>query len=195
VELELVSTGERWGRGPKHDVHSSLEATVDSPTWHLVQALNRLIKADGHTPAVEGFFEKAKPLTDEQKEMIAAYAARTSEATIKKTLGVEHWVRDVSWLESRMLLESQPTINIEGLVAATTGPGGKTVLPHRANGQDRHASGAGHDRFRHAGEIEGALEQQGFGDIEVNMSGGYDPNQTDQKQSPHPSAARDHTAA
>jgi len=54
VELELVSTGERWGRGPKHDVHYSLEATVDSPTWHLVQALNRLIKADGHTPAVEG---------------------------------------------------------------------------------------------------------------------------------------------
>src|SRR3989440_7353778 len=115
VELELVSTGERWGRGPKHDVHSSLEATVDSPTWHLVRALNTLIKADGHTPAVEGFFEKAKPLTDEQKEMIGAYAARTSEATVKKTLGVEHWVRDVSWLESRMLLESQPTINIEGL--------------------------------------------------------------------------------
>ena len=26
----------------------------------------------------------------------------------------------------------QPTINIEGLVAGYTGPGGKTVLPHRA---------------------------------------------------------------
>ena len=43
VELELVSTGEKWGRGPKTDVHSSLEATVDSPTWHLVQALNTLV--------------------------------------------------------------------------------------------------------------------------------------------------------
>src|SRR5207245_10027477 len=80
VELELVSTGERWGRGPKHDVHSSLEATVDSPTWHLVRALNTLIKADGHTPAGEGVFEKAKPLTDEQKATVGAYAARTSEA-------------------------------------------------------------------------------------------------------------------
>ncbi|MGD0568432.1 MAG: M20/M25/M40 family metallo-hydrolase [Candidatus Sulfotelmatobacter sp.] len=37
VELELVSSGERWGRGPKHDVHSSLEAQVESPAWHLVQ--------------------------------------------------------------------------------------------------------------------------------------------------------------
>ena len=27
---------------------------------------------------------------------------------------------------------SQPTVNIEGLVGGYTGPGGKTVLPHRA---------------------------------------------------------------
>ncbi len=59
VELELISSGEKWGRGPAHDVHSSLEAQVDSPSWHLVQALNTLVEKDGHTPAVEGFFEKA----------------------------------------------------------------------------------------------------------------------------------------
>ena len=63
VELELVSTGEKWGRGPRLDVHSSLEAQLDSPAWHLVQALNSLVKADGHTPAVEGFFDKVRPLS------------------------------------------------------------------------------------------------------------------------------------
>ena len=31
-ELELVATGERWGRGPAKDIHSSLAAKVDSPT-------------------------------------------------------------------------------------------------------------------------------------------------------------------
>ena len=62
VELELVSTGEKWGRGPTLDVHSSYEAQIDSPAWHLVQALNTLVKADGHTPAVEGFFDKVQPL-------------------------------------------------------------------------------------------------------------------------------------
>ena len=125
VELELVSTGEKWGRGPAHDVHSSLEAAVDSPTWHLVQALNTLVKADGHTPAVEGFFEKARPLSAEQKKMIEEHAAKTAEATLKKNLGVQHWVHDASWVESQMLLESQPTINIEGLVAGYTGPGAR----------------------------------------------------------------------
>ncbi|MDQ6759570.1 MAG: M20/M25/M40 family metallo-hydrolase, partial [Acidobacteriota bacterium] len=37
IELELVSSGEKWGRGPKLDVHSSTEAVIDSPAWHLVQ--------------------------------------------------------------------------------------------------------------------------------------------------------------
>src|SRR2546425_7014299 len=31
VELELTSSGERWGRGPRKDIHSSNKARVDSP--------------------------------------------------------------------------------------------------------------------------------------------------------------------
>jgi len=179
VELELVSTGERWGRGPTHDVHSSLEATVDSPTWHLVQALGTLIEPDGHTPAVEGFFEKAKPLAAGQRKMIEEYAAKSSEATAKKTLGVARWVRDVDWLESRRLLESQPTINIEGLVAGYTGPGGKTVLPHRAVAKIDMRLVPDMTVEDTLGKLKAHVAKHGFGDIEVNMSGGYDPNQTD----------------
>src|SRR5579872_3368465 len=111
VELELVSSGEKWGRGPKHDIHSSLEAQVDSPSWHLIQALNTLVQKDGHTPAVEGFFDLAKPLTEAQKKMIREYAAESPEDVRKKMLGVERWVHDANWLDSLELLESQPTIN------------------------------------------------------------------------------------
>jgi len=179
VELELVSTGEKWGRGPDHDVHSSLEAAVDSPSWHLVQALNTLVQADGHTSAVEGFFELAKPLSDEQKKMIAEHVAKTSESTVKKTLGVKHWVRDTDWLESQMLLESQPTINIEGLVAGYTGPGGKTVLPHRAVAKIDMRLVPDMTAADTLAKLKAHLARHGFGDIEVNMSGGYGPNQTD----------------
>ena len=178
VELELVSTGEKWGRGPSHDVHSSLEAAVDSPTWHLVQALNTLIEPDGHTPAVTGFFDKAKPLTPAQIDMIKAVAARRSEEVLKKQLGVQHWTGDKNYVDAMIALESKPTINIEGLVAGYTGPGGKTVLPHRAVAKidmrlvpDMTASGT-------LQLLKDYLAKKGFGDIEVNMSGGYDPNQT-----------------
>ncbi|HKD54678.1 MAG TPA: M20/M25/M40 family metallo-hydrolase [Steroidobacteraceae bacterium] len=179
VELALISSGEKWGRGPKHDVHSSLEAAVDSPSWHLVQALNTLVEKDGHTPAVEGFFEKARPLTAEQKKMIQEFAAKASEDTAKKSLGVEHWVRDVDWLESRMLLESQPTINIEGLVGGYTGPGGKTVLPHRAVAKIDMRLVPDMTAADTLAKLKAHLAKHGFGDIEANMSGGYDPTQTD----------------
>src|SRR5580658_1953020 len=179
VELELVSSGEKWGRGPKHDVHSSLEAAVDSPSWHLVQALNTLIETDGHTPAVEGFFEHAKPLTAAQEQMIRVHAAKTAEATVKQALGVQHWVHDKNWLDSLMLLESQPTINIEGLVAGYTGPGGKTVLPHKAVAKIDMRLVPDMTAADTLAKLKAHLAKHGFADIEANMSGGYNPTQTD----------------
>lgn len=53
AELELIASGEKWGRGPAKDVHSSNRARLDSPAWHLVQALNTLIDANGD-PAIDG---------------------------------------------------------------------------------------------------------------------------------------------
>ena len=179
VELELVSTGEKWGRGPSHDVHSSLEAELDSPTWHLVQALNTLVEKDGHTPAVEGFFELAKPLTAAQEQMVREHAAKSSESTVKQSLGVQRWVHDKSWVDASLALASRPTINIEGLVAGYTGPGGKTVLPHRAVAKIDMRLVPDMTAADTLAKLKAHLAKQGFPDIEVNMSGGYDPTQTD----------------
>ena len=178
VELELVSSGEKWGRGPKLDVHSSLEAQLDSPAWHLVQALNTLVQADGHTPAVDGFFDKVRPLSPALKQILEAAIPKRNEAATKKALGVERWFNDESWHDSLVRLVTQPTINIEGLVGGYTGPGGKTILPHRAVAKidmrlvpDMTAKGT-------LELLKAHLAKRGFGDIEVNMSGGYDPTET-----------------
>jgi len=79
VELELVSSGERWGRGPGHDIHSSNKARVDSPAWHLVEALATLVSPDGNEPAIEGFAERARPVSAAEKKMIAEAARRLDE--------------------------------------------------------------------------------------------------------------------
>src|SRR5207302_1747348 len=68
IECELVSSGEKWGRGPRKDVHSSTKAMIDSPAWHLVEALVTLVSPDGNTPAIEGFADKARPLSDAEKK-------------------------------------------------------------------------------------------------------------------------------
>ncbi|HEU4996964.1 MAG TPA: M20/M25/M40 family metallo-hydrolase [Gemmatimonadaceae bacterium] len=178
VELELVSSGEKWGRGPAKDVHSSLEAQLDSPSWHLVQALNTLVEADGHTPAVAGFFDAVRPMTATEKRILEEAIPKRNEAAAKRSLGVQRWFKDENWHDSLVRLVSQPTINIEGLVGGYTGPGGKTILPHRAVAKidmrlvpNMTAKGTLELLKKH-------LANKGFGDIEVNMSGGYDPTET-----------------
>jgi acetylornithine deacetylase/succinyl-diaminopimelate desuccinylase-like protein len=179
IELELISSGEKWGRGPSHDVHSSLEAQLDSPTWHLVQALNTLVEKDGHTPAIDGLFEKVKPLTAAQEQMVRVHAAKTSESAIKQAYGVQRWVHDQNWVDSLLLLASRPTVNIEGLVAGYTGPGGKTVLPHKAVAKIDMRLVPDMTAADTLAKLQAHLAKRGFEDLEVNMSGGYNPTQTD----------------
>src|SRR5213595_2752222 len=94
VELELVSSAEKWGRGPAKDIHSSLKAMVDSPAWHLVKALNTLVSDDGNEIKIDNY-PKPLPLTDEQKAMIVDATKRRSEARSKQQLGVQHWIDDL----------------------------------------------------------------------------------------------------
>lgn len=178
VEMEIVSSSARWGRGPAQDIHSSQFARVDSPAWRLVQALNTLIKPDGHTPAVEGFFDRVQPLTARQKALIAEAARKSSEADAKKSLGVQRWIEDESWEQSLVRLAEQPTINIQGLVAGYTGPGGKTILPHRAVAKVEMRLVPDMTRDDSVAKLKKHLEKHGFPDIEINVTGGYGPNQT-----------------
>jgi acetylornithine deacetylase/succinyl-diaminopimelate desuccinylase-like protein len=178
VELELTSSGERWGRGPRLDIHSSNKARVDSPAWHLVQALTTLVSADGNDPAIDGYADRVRPLSADEKRMIAEGARRLDETMAKKQLGVDHWVGDASWPEALERLVSRPTVNIEGLVGGYTGPGGKTILPHKAVAKldlrlvpDMKASEA-------LAALQKHLAKRGYADIDVRMSGGYDPTST-----------------
>ena len=177
IEVELVSSGEKWGRGPAKDIHSSLKAMVDSPAWHLVKALNTLVSDDGNKITIDNY-PKPLPLSAEEKAMIEAVSKVRSEAQTKKQFSVQHWIDDLPWEQANERLESQPTANIEGLVGGYTGPGGKTILPHRAVAKidfrlvpDMKAADA-------LAALKAHLAKRGFGDIEVNMTGGYDPTST-----------------
>jgi acetylornithine deacetylase/succinyl-diaminopimelate desuccinylase-like protein len=178
IELELVSSGEKWGRGPRRDVHSSTKAMIDSPAWHLVEALVTLVSPDGNTPAIEGYFDKVRPMSDAEKKMIAEAARRLDENVAKKQLSVDHWLHDVTYEQALEMLQSRPTVNIEGLVGGYTGPGGKTILPHRAVAKMDLRLVPDMKADETLALLKAHLAKRGFGDIEVNMTGGYDPTST-----------------
>ncbi|MEP7043481.1 MAG: M20/M25/M40 family metallo-hydrolase [Dokdonella sp.] len=177
VELELVASGEKWSRGPSHDVHSSLKAMVDSPAWRLVKALDTLVSADGNTITIDNY-PVAPPISAEERAMIAAAIPTRDEEKSKKQLGVQHWIDNLGWQAANERLVSQPTVNIEGLVGGYTGPGGKTVLPHRAVAKIDMRLVPGMTRDGAVAALKAHLGKRGYGDIEVNVSGGYDPTST-----------------
>ena len=178
VELELISSGEKWGRGPRKDIHSSLKAKVDSPAWHLVQALNTLVTPDGNDPAIDGWFEKVRPISAAEKAMVAEAAKRQSEALSKKSLSVDRWARDEDWEKSLESLVSRPTVNIEGLVGGYTGTGGKTVLPHQAIAKIDLRLVPDMTKDDALAKLKAHLAKRGYGDLEIKVGGGYDPTST-----------------
>lgn len=178
IELELIASGAKWGRGPAKDLHSSYKAMVDSPSWRLVQALQTLVSADGNTPAIDGWFENVRPLTAREKALIAENARNGNEAEMKAVMGVPHWIDDLPFPQALERLASQPTVNIEGLVAGYTGPGGKTVLPARAVAKIDCRLVPNQTRAEATKKLRAHLDKRGFTDVEVNVSGGYDPTET-----------------
>ena len=132
VELELVSSGEKWGRGPAKDIHSSLKAMVDSPAWHLVKALNTLVSEDGNDITIDNY-PKPRPLSAEEKEMIANVSKvreRSADEESSSACSIGSTICRGNRRTSGLNRSRQSTS--KDLVGGYTGPGGKTILPHRA---------------------------------------------------------------
>jgi acetylornithine deacetylase/succinyl-diaminopimelate desuccinylase-like protein len=182
LEIELISSGEKWGRGPAQDTHSSMKAMVDSPVWRLVLALQTLVTSDGNKPAIDGWFENVRPLTDRERQLVHDIASHTNETSMKRDVGgVTHWINDWPLEEAMQHLVADPTVNIEGLVAGYTGPGGKTVLPHRAVAKIDFRLVPNQTRAEAQRKLRAHLDKRGFSDVEIKVGGGYDPTETDEK--------------
>jgi acetylornithine deacetylase/succinyl-diaminopimelate desuccinylase-like protein len=180
VEFQLVVGGETSDRYPKTDIHSSNHSRIESPAWRLVKALDTLVADDGHTPAIDGWFENVRPLTARQKQLMADVARKEPEADAKRLLGVGRWIGDEDYVTSLERYVSQPTVNIQGLISGYMGPGGKTVLPGRAEAKLEFRLVPAMTKDEAVTKLKAHLAKRGFDDVRVTVSGGYGPNETDE---------------
>jgi acetylornithine deacetylase/succinyl-diaminopimelate desuccinylase-like protein len=178
IECELIASGERWGRGSTQEIHSGFKASVDSPVWRLIEALSTLVTDGGNTPAIDGWYEHFRPLTDRERALIADAASKSNEAEIKQVFGVQRWINDMSWQAALEANASNPTVNIEGLVAGYTGPGGKTILPSRATAKLDLRLVPNMTAKDCVAKLRAHLDKRGFTDVEVKVGGHYDPTET-----------------
>jgi len=178
VEFQLVVGGETSDKYPKTDIHSSNYARIESPAWRLVKALDTLVADDGHTPAIDGWFENVQPLNPRQRELVAQGAKPELEVQEKALLGVGRWINDENYLTSLERFYSQPTVNIQGLVSGYTGEGGKTVLPGRAEAKLEFRLVPNMTKDEAVTKLRTHLAKRGFDDVRITVSGGYGPNET-----------------
>jgi acetylornithine deacetylase/succinyl-diaminopimelate desuccinylase-like protein len=178
IEVELTASGAAWGRGPVRDVHSSFKSMVDSPVWRLVTALNSLVSPDGNTVAIDGWFENVRPLTEQEKAIILEASKKLSERQFRVGAATSKWIDDLPFLAALERYVSQPTANIEGIYGGYTGPGGKTVLPHKASAKLDFRLVPNQSAEEAVAKLKAHLAKRGYGDIEVNFTGGYSPTAT-----------------
>jgi acetylornithine deacetylase/succinyl-diaminopimelate desuccinylase-like protein len=91
---------------------------------------------------------------------------------------VTRWIDDLPYPQALERLASQPTVNIEGLVAGYTGVGGKTILPGRAVAKLDMRLVPNQTRKEAEQKLRMHLDKHGFTDVETNVTGGYDPTET-----------------
>lgn len=171
IECELIATGEAWGRGPMRDVHSSFAARLDQPAWHLVQALNTLVTPAGD-PAIDGFFEQVRPVSAEERAMLDRLAERLDEAAAKEGIA-KVWARDANWRQALEDYVSRPTVTIEGLVGGYTGPGGKTILPHKMTAKLDLRLVPDMTPEDIVAKLKAHLAKRGYDDLELVVNGGF----------------------
>jgi acetylornithine deacetylase/succinyl-diaminopimelate desuccinylase-like protein len=179
VYMELETHGGPHG-GPKAaEIHSSLKAAVDSPVWRLVQALASMTDDSGNRVRVEGFGSSIRKPTARELEVFETFLADYDEAAAKRAAGIDRFADGASKREALRRLWFEPSLNIDGIWGGYTGPGTKTILPHKANAKidfrlvpDQRASDV-------AALVRAHLDKHGFTDVKVNFWNGYDPSQSD----------------
>lgn len=178
--LELEARGSERGGPTRAEIHGSLKVVTDSPVWRLVQALATLTTPDGNTITVPGYYDPIRPPSDEEQRLVNSRLERWSkeEQAMRTTLGVERWTRG---LEGRDLLGRMmfgTTLNINGIAGGYTGPGVKTILPHRAVAKVDTRLVPDQTPEEALRLIRSHLDAKGFQDVAIKVLSSYPPAQT-----------------
>jgi acetylornithine deacetylase/succinyl-diaminopimelate desuccinylase-like protein len=178
--FELEAVGDSSGGPMRAEIHGSLKAIVDAPALRLVQALASLTSPDGNTILVDGYLDPIRPPTDEEWRLLngAVEDWTTNEAEQHQVLGVTRWIGGLSGRDALARLVFSTTLNVDGMWSGYTGPGTKTILPHKATAKVDSRLVPNQTPDSALALIRRHLDAQGFRDIVIRKLSGYPPAQT-----------------
>ena len=178
--FEMEAKGGDAGGPVGAEVHGSFKALVDAPAWRLVQALSALTSPDGNAIQVPGYYDAIRPPNREEQRLYRAMLKdwNDREQQMQKGLDVRRWAGGLSGEASLLQYLHNTTLNIDGIWGGYTGPGSKTILPHKATAKVDSRLVPNQTPAEALRLIRQHLDRKGFKDIELRQLGGYPPAQT-----------------
>ena len=186
IFARLKASGAAWGRGPvNRNGHGMSQVLVDSPSWHLVQALASLVGDEGRRVEVPGFYDQLAAPTEAEREEVRRLVARNASKRWQEVLaGVGGDVgassSELSEEEAYLRYFYHPSFNINGLSAGYTGPGGPVFsLPGEAWALFDIRLPRGYRVEPVIESIRHHLEETGRADVELEVLAAHNPLEAD----------------
>lgn len=115
--------------GPDHDLHSgTFGGAVYNPIQALAEMIAKMKDEQGHI-TIPGFYDKVRPVSDEERQTINA--AALSEAEFCKDAGVTELWGEAGYTTAERI-SVRPTLECNGIWGGYMAEGAKTVLPSKA---------------------------------------------------------------
>lgn len=162
LDLSLVAAA--------RDLHSQYGAIVEGAAMRLIWALATLKDPATGRVLVEGFYDRVRQPTPEEEAAVRALPF--DEAQRKAYYGVRSWIGGKRAEAAQYDLYFSPTCTVCGFASGYTGPGSKTVLPHRATAKLDFRLVPDQDPEEITALVRRHFAARGYPEIDVRLLGG-----------------------
>ncbi|MDT8398828.1 MAG: M20/M25/M40 family metallo-hydrolase [Pseudomonadales bacterium] len=172
VFVELITSGESWGRGPTYsNIHGGRKRQVDAPAWRHIKMLSTLVDETGNKVMIDGFYDNIEALTAEEEIALRKAAEGVDLEVAARNLGVARFISDDPYEVLKMSKAGQ-SINLDGIWAGNMFEGGSgAILPNRIVSKHNFRYVPNQDGMDIVDKLRKHLDKHGYQDVEINVVG------------------------
>ena len=172
VFVELITSGESWGRGPNYsNIHGGNKRSVDAPAWRHIQMLSTLVDETGNKVMIDGFYDDIEPLTAAEDERLRKSAENFNVDVAATNLGVARFIADDPYEVTKMRRYGT-SMNLDGIWGGNMFEGGSgAILPNRIVSKHNFRYLPAQDGMDIVDKLRKHLDKHGYEDVEINVVG------------------------
>ena len=172
VFVELITSGEAWGRGPTYsNIHGGRKRAVDAPAWRHIKMLSTLVDETGNKVMIDGFYDDIEPMSPAELEKLEKAAEEIDMEIAARNLGVAQFMADDP-LEYLKLARYGTSLNLDGIWGGNMFEGGSgAILPNRIVSKHNFRYVPNQDGLDIVDKLRKHLDKHGYEDVEINIVG------------------------